>query len=239
MHGKLTLAAVTLAISGAAFADYEEVRELSLDTRGIDMLEIDAGAGSMDVVGSDTVSEITVVATIHLDTSDEQRAREIIEDRMVLVLEKHSDTAKLNAWFEDGGWNWLRGDGPTIALEVQVPEGMHLNIDDGSGSIEIENVRGDIVMDDGSGSLSMRNVGGQIEIEDGSGSITVTGAGGDVSINDGSGSIKVRDVAGSVTVDDGSGSIDVSDVEEDLIIVDDGSGGLNFSNIGGRVEKES
>ncbi len=239
MHGKFILTAVTLAISGAAFADYEEVRELSLDTRGIDTLKIDAGAGSMDVVGSDTVNEISVVATIQVDTDDEERAREIIEDRMVLVLEKDSDTATLNAWFEDGGWNWGRGDSPTIALEVRMPDGMHLNIDDGSGSIEIENVRGDIFLDDGSGSLSMRDVGGEIEIEDGSGSITVSGAGGDVSINDGSGSIKIRDVAGSVTVDDGSGSIDVSDVDEDLIIVDDGSGGLNFSNIGGRVEKES
>jgi DUF4097 and DUF4098 domain-containing protein YvlB len=239
MYRKLILAAAAMGVTGAAWADYEEVRELSLDTRGIDTLEIDAGAGSLDVVGADGASEITVVATIQVDTNDEEEAREIIEDRMVLVLEKDSDTAKLNAWFEDGGWNWGRGDSPRISLEVRMPNNMHLNVDDGSGSIEIENVRGDIVVDDGSGSLEMRDVGGEIEIEDGSGSISVAGVGGNISINDGSGSIKVRDVAGSVTVDDGSGSIDVSDVEEDLIIVDDGSGGLDFSNIGGRVEKES
>jgi len=239
MYRKLILVAAALGVTGVAWADYEEIRELSLDTRGIDTLEIDAGAGSLEVIGVDGSSEITVVATIQVDTSDDDKAREIIEDRMILVLETDSDTAKLNAWFEDGGWNWGRGDSPRISLEVRLPKTMHLNIDDGSGSIDIENVRGDIVLDDGSGSLEMREVGGEIEIEDGSGSISVSGVGGNISINDGSGSIKVRGVAGSVTIDDGSGSIDVSDVEEDLIIVDDGSGGLNFSNIGGRVEKES
>lgn len=239
MQSRVILAAAALGIAAAAWADYEEVRELSLATRGIDTLEIDAGAGSLDITGVRGTGEITVVATIDIDTDDDDRAREIIESRLVLSLEKDSDIAKLDAWFEDGGWSWGRGDTPRVSLEVQMPEGMHLNVDDGSGSIEIRNVRGDIIIDDGSGSLSMKDVGGHVRIEDGSGSITVSGVGGDILINDGSGSIKVRGVAGSVTVDDGSGSIDVSDVEEDLIIVDDGSGGLNFSNIGGRVEKES
>ena len=193
----------------------------------------------MDVVGVSGSNEITVVATIQISGNDDDRAREKMESDMTLSLEKDSDTAELKAWFESSGWNWGRGDSPRISLEVRMPEGLHLDVDDGSGSIEIENVRGDISMDDGSGSLSMKDVGGEVEIEDGSGSIEVSGVGGNITINDGSGSITVKDVAGSVTVDDGSGGIDVSDVEEDLIIVDDGSGGLNFSNIGGRVQKDS
>ena len=239
MHKKLILTAAALAVPGVTWADYEEIRELSLETRGRDALEIEAGAGSLDIVGAPDTTEITVLAVIEIDTNDDDDARETIEEKMVLVLEKDSDTATLKAYFEDSGWNWGRGDSPRISLEVQMPEGMHLNVDDGSGSVEIENVRGDVVMDDGSGSLTMKDVGGEVRIDDGSGSITVSGVGGDLSINDGSGSIKVDGVGGSVTVDDGSGGIDVSDVAEDLIIVDDGSGGLNFSNIGGRVEKDS
>ena len=239
MYRQLILTIAAFAVPGLAWADYEEIRELSLDTRGIDSLEIEAGAGSLDVVGTPDGTEITVLAVIEIDTNDDDDARETIEEKMVLVLEQDSDTATLKAYFEDGGWNWGRGDSPRISLEVQMPEGMHLNVDDGSGSVEIENVRGDVVMDDGSGSLSLKDVGGEVRIEDGSGSITVSGVGGDLWINDGSGGIKVDGVAGSVTVDDGSGSIDVSDVEEDLIIVDDGSGGLSFSNIGGRVEKDT
>lgn len=239
MVKKLIPAFIVLGLASTAWADYEEVRELSLDSRGIDTLKIDAGAGSLDVVGASGITEITVVATIEISGNDDDRAREKIESDMTLSLEKNSDTAELKSWFDGGGWNWGRGDSPRISLEVRVPEGLHLDVDDGSGSIDIENTRGDISLDDGSGSLTMKDVGGEVEIEDGSGSISVSGVGGDISINDGSGSIDVRGVAGSVTIDDGSGSIDVRDVEEDLIIVDDGSGGLDFSNIGGRVKKDS
>jgi hypothetical protein len=236
MHRRIVLAVVATGLSGAAFADYEETRELTLDTGGIDRLQIDAGAGSMEVIGVSGVPRIRVVATIQVPGRNDERAMKRIESDMTLSLEKQNDTAVLKSWFDNGAFSW--GDSPSIRLEVEMPEDMHLAVDDGSGSMEIRNVRGNINVDDGSGSLTMEDVGGEVEIEDGSGSITVSGVGGNIEIDDGSGGIRVRGVAGSVTVDDGSGSIDVSDVEEDLIIVDDGSGGLDFSNIGGRVEKD-
>ena len=237
MRSILVISMFTASLVFAAGSDYEEVRDLSLDTRGIDTLSIDTGAGSLDVVGVSGSAEITVIATIQVPEDDADKARKRIENNMVLTLDKDSDTAVLKAYFEQGMFGW--GGSPAIQVEVHMPDGLHLDIDDGSGSIEVSGVHGDVSLDDGSGSITMSEVGGEVEIEDGSGSISVRGVGGSISINDGSGSIKVRGVAGSVIVDDGSGSIDVSDVEEDLIIVDDGSGGLDFSNIGGRVEKES
>lgn len=237
MRNKMILAVLAASLASPAWADYEEVRNLSLDTRGIDTLNIDAGAGSLEVTGVSGAGPIEVTATIQLAGRKESKARETIESDMVLTLEKDSDTARLKAYFDQGGWGW--GDSPLINLQVRMPETMRLIVDDGSGSLVVRNVRGDIALDDGSGSLTMVDVGGNIEIDDGSGSILVEGVGGDISINDGSGSIKVSGVAGSVTIDDGSGSIDVNDVEKDLIIVDDGSGGLDFSNIRGKIEKES
>ncbi len=237
MRSIILMAMFSASLASAAWNGYEEVRELTLGTQGIDALSIDAGAGSLDIVGVSETGEITVTATIKVPGRNDDKARRKIEENMVLTLEQDGDKAVLKSWFEQGAFGW--GDSPTIELEVRMPEGLHLGVDDGSGSIEVRNVRGDIEIDDGSGSLTMKDVGGQIDIDDGSGSVVLSGAGGDVSINDGSGSITVRDVAGSVVVDDGSGGIDVSDIEEDLIIVDDGSGGLDFSNIGGRVKKES
>lgn len=238
MRSLLIMTMFTASLAGAAQNGYEEERVLTLDTRGIDMLSIDNGAGSIEIQGVSGTSEITVTATILVPGKNNDKAMKRIEDDLVLTLDKDSDVAILKAYFEEGGF-FNFGDGPSVQLDVRMPEGMHLEVDDGSGSINIDNVRGDIMLDDGSGSITMIDVGGEIEIDDGSGSISVTTVGGDISINDGSGSIKVRGVAGTVTVDDGSGSIDVSDVEEDLIIVDDGSGGLDFSNIAGRVETDS
>lgn len=237
MNGKLLLAIVSAGLANVAWADYGEVRELTLEANGVSVLSVDSGAGGLIIVGIPGAGAITVTARIEVPGSSDEKARERLESDMVLSLDRDGDEAELRAWFDGGGWN--QGDSPHIHLEVGMPEGMRLEVDDGSGPVEVRNVHGDIVIDDGSGSLEMVDVGGSIRIDDGSGSITVHNAGGDLFINDGSGGIDVRGVAGSVTVDDGSGSIDVRDVARDLIIVDDGSGGLNFSNVGGRIEKQS
>ena len=236
MRNTLITAALLTGIAATAYADYEETRELTLLTRGIYTVNIEAGAGSLDVVGVAGAEQVAVVATIMVPGQDDDEALKTMQEDMVLSLEKDSDTAVLKAWFEDG-WNW--GDSPSIHLEVSMPEGLHLEVDDGSGSLEIDNVRGDIKLDDGSGSVTMTDVGGTVDVEDGSGSLTITGVGGDITVDDGSGGIRIRGVSGSVTIDDGSGGIDVSDVENDLIIVDDGSGGLDYDNIGGRVQEDS
>lgn len=237
MRSKLILVLCATGIAGTAWADYQEVRNLDLETRGIDTLNIDAGAGSLEIAGVSGSDRIEVTATIQVPGRNEGKARKVIESGMVLSLERDGEVAMLKSYFDQSGWSW--GDSPLIDLQVRLPENLRLVVDDGSGSLEIHGVHGDIALDDGSGSLTMIDVGGDVRIDDGSGSISVDGVGGDISINDGSGSIKVHGVAGSVTIDDGSGSIDVSDVEEDLIIVDDGSGGLQFSDIRGRIEKES
>lgn len=238
MRSILVAALVVSGVTQAAGNDYEEVRELSLASRGVDTLSVDNGSGSIDIVGVANTSEISVTATLVVPGQNEDKARERIEDDLRLSLRQDSDTAVLIAYFENGGWfDW--NEEPSVSLEIRMPETMHLAVDDGSGSIDIGGVRGDIVVDDGSGSIRLSDVGGQVKIDDGSGSITADRVGGDISVNDGSGSIEIRGVTGSVTVDDGSGGINVRDVEKDLIIIDDGSGGLDFDNIGGRVQTAS
>jgi hypothetical protein len=236
MRTILILGMFTASLAHAAWSDYEETRDLILDANGISNVQIDAGAGSLEVSGSADADSIAVTALILVPGEKEEKAKKIIESDLVLTLERDGDTAVLKGYFESGGWGW--GDSPSVRLEVALPAQMGLEVDDGSGSIIIRDISGDIEIDDGSGSLQMSNVGGDIRIEDGSGSVSVEGVGGDISINDGSGSITVKDVRGTVVVDDGSGGINVTDVDADLIIEDDGSGSLNFARINGRVEKD-
>ena len=234
MRTFLILGMFTASLANATWRDYEEVRELTLDAGGVDTVEIEAGAGSLEVHGNKNSDKISVTALIQVPGKNEDKAQKVIESDLVLTLERVGDKAVLRGYFESSGWGW--GDSPSIGLEVRVPERVALEIEDGAGSMKIRDVAGDIEVEDGSGSLQTTNVGGEIRIEDGSGSISVEGVGGDIAIIDGSGSITVRDVRGSVIVDDGSGSINVSDVDADLIIEDDGSGSLNFARIEGRVE---
>lgn len=236
MRGFIVMAMFVASIARADWSEYEEVRDLDLDASGISEFSIIAGAGSMSVTGVDGLGQITVKATIVVPDEDEDDALRIIEKNMTLSLEKKGSQARLKAEFKEGLINW--GSSGYIKLEVRVPQGMSVDIDDGSGSIDVIDVAGDVTIDDGSGSIEVRNVA-NLKIDDGSGSIDVVTASGDVFIEDGSGSISVKHVAGSVTVDDGSGGISVSDVENDLIIVDDGSGSLNHSDIRGSVDQET
>ena len=235
MRTFLILGMFTASLASAAWRDYEETRDLTLDAAGIDTIVVEAGAGSLEVRGNADTDAISVTALI-LVPEKEEKALKIIESDLVLTLRRDGDAAVLTGYFESGGWGW--GDSPSIRLEVEVPDRLGLEVDDSSGSIVIRDVFGDIDIEDGSGSLQMSNVGGDVRIEDGSGSVTAEGIGGNFSIDDGSGSITVKDVRGSVVVKDGSGSINVSDVDADLIIKEDGSGSLNFARIAGRVEKD-
>ena len=236
MRSFVVMAMFLASFAHAAWTDYEEVRDLSLDADGIDKLDIRAGAGSLDVKGVDGQDRIVIKATIIVADADEDEAARIIAKRMELSLDERDGKAILKSDF-DGGF---MGAGPNarIDLEVTVPAGLPLVIDDGSGSVDVRDVAADVKIDDGSGSIDVANVANLV-IDDGSGSIDVERVAGDVNVTDGSGSISVRGVSGSVTIDDGSGSIKVSDVDEDLIIVDDGSGGLKFSDIRGTVEQDT
>ncbi len=236
MRSFVVMAMFLASFSHAAWTDHEEVRDLSLDADGIGELDIRAGAGSLDVTGVAGQDNILVKATIVVDDADEDEAARIIAKRMELSLEERDGKAILKSDF-DGGFMGA-GTNARIDLEVTVPAGLPLKIDDGSGSIDVRDVASDVRIDDGSGSIDVENVA-NLKIDDGSGSIDVERVAGDVYVEDGSGSISVRHVSGSVTIDDGSGSIKVSDVEEDLIIVDDGSGGLKFSDVRGTVQQDT
>ena len=212
--------------------DYQEERELAVDAGGVASFTIDAGAGSLVINGVDGAASIEVTATILVSGAKDEKAREFIADRMILELERSGDRASLTADFKDSmGWR----KGGAIALDIRVPKGINLDIDDGSGSIQVYDTVGSVELNDGSGSIKVRNVA-DVRIDDGSGSIDISDAGGDVWIDDGSGSVTIQGVTGSIVVDDGSGSINVSDVEGDFRVVDAGSGSVNYRDIAGEID---
>ena len=153
MRTILILAMFAASLADAAVGAYEEVRELTLDTSGVNMLKIRAGAGHLDVVGVPGSSTVNVTATIQVpgDNSDKTRAK--VERDTVLILKQDNGVAELRAYFRRNFFQW--GNSRTIQLVIQVPVGLHLDIKDGTGSINIENVRGDLFVDDGTG-ISLR-----------------------------------------------------------------------------------
>lgn len=235
LHTLLMMIMFAANLVHAAFTDHEEKQDLSLDAEGVEALKVRAGAGSLGVTGVEGASRIVVVALIRVPAADVDEARQIVDDHLILRLNRDGNAAELEGYFENAGSVW--GSSPEVSLEVRVPTRLSLDIEDSSGSLEVRNVRGEIELDDGSGSIRLTDVGGRLSVRDGSGSIEIEGAGGDVAIVDGSGSITVARVGGSLTIEDGSGSIAVSEVSGDLLVPEDGSGSLDFSKVAGRVVK--
>ncbi len=228
-------ALILFFLAGCAAFPAEEVKTLQLPAAGIDTLEINSGAGFLKVEGVEGLTSIEATGEIYVRGVSKEDMPKFISDHVKFTLTKQNGRAVLVSNIKERGIFSFRE--ARIDLTVKMPPSLSLTVDDGSGSIEIGRIGGDVSIEDGSGSISVEGVKGNLEIEDGSGGIEVKDVGGDVSIDDGSGSISVVNVRGSVTIDDGSGSITVDGVEKDLILKDTGSGGLNIHNVKGRVVK--
>ncbi len=232
----------------------EKKEHLSLDAQGIKHLEIDAGAGFLKVVGINDLTNIEVEAEIIVRGMREAKAEKFIKDKLELRLERFDHRARLVGKFKShfSLFNW----GEKLCnLTVRVPKTIDLSIDDGSGSISLNQIEGKLKIDDGSGSIKIEDINGDLEIDDGSGGIEAAAIKGSVFIDDGSGEIRLQNIEGDVRIDDGSGDINVDNingnvtlsdnsgsiwvdtVSKDVIIQDDGSGDVKISNVKGRVIK--
>ncbi len=234
MKFKIIFVALFFLCASFTFA-YEDVRNLNLSAKGIEKLEIDCGSGFLKVRGQEGLREIKVEAEIVLEGKSEKSAEEFLKKYLKLSLEKRGSRAVLTSGFESYR-SLFSFTNKVINLTVSLPKDMDLDVDDGSGSLTIENIRGDVKIDDGSGSMDIMNIGGNLDVDDGSGQIDVDGVSGDVSIDDGSGSMTIRNIEGSVTVRDGSGSITIDGVEKDVYIPSEGSGSVSVKNVKGKVK---
>ena len=231
---KTVLLVALIGLVFGSLAAFETTKSLNLPAQGIRRLEIQAGAGSLTVTGREGLTAIEVKAEVVARHVPDEDMDGFLKDKVELTLEKRGDVAVLVGRVRERLRLFSFGDDAVINLTVLVPKDMPLEIDDGSGSIIVEDLAA-VKIDDGSGSIRVDRIAGEVEIDDGSGGIEIDDVKGNVSIDDGSGEIRVRRIGGTVTVDDGSGSIDIRDVEKDVRLVRTGSGGVDISNVKGQV----
>ena len=146
-------------------------------------------------------------------------------------FEQRGDTLHIWTITRNTGW---KSNG-RINLTLTLPSAVDLEIDDGSGSLEVRGIGGRVDIEDGSGSMVVEDIGSNLEIEDGSGSIEIRQLGGSARIKDGSGSIRLSEAAGDVVISDSSGGIRVSDIRGDFEVLRDGSGGIDYRRVNGEV----
>lgn len=249
----LTAIVTSLFLMSSLSIASDSVKLLELPKEGIEILEIDCGAGFLKVTGIENLDKIEVKAEIEVDIADTGRRQDFIKDKVRLSLEKRGKKAVLISEINNSSFF---SPNAHINLTVRIPHNMDLSVDDGSGFIEINDIVGNLYIEDGSGDMDIGNIVGEVEIDDGSGELTIRGVQGSVIIEDGTGEIDLRnvdgnidvvdgsgaltisDITGNVVVRDGSGSIDIDNVERNVTIKEAGSGGVSIQNVKGTVTRK-
>lgn len=249
----VALCLLTLAAApGPVLADdckFGKDIDMRLDVAASRSLDIIALAGQLHVTGRPGTDEVLIGGRVCASKAEwMEEAR--VETRAGEKARVEVELPKMGSGFSWGSNKYVRLD-----LELQVPENLHLDIhdtsgsmhlagtgsadiEDSSGSIEIDRAAGPLRVRDSSGSIRFDRVRGDVIIEsDSSGSISGRHIDGSVLVKrDSSGSIEFRDVGGDFTVErDSSGSIVANGIGGDFTVLKDGSGGIRAENVTGSV----
>lgn len=220
----LALAALTvLSCLPATAGDCDEKaeRKASIDVAGASSIEIDARAGSLEIVGRDGATQVEAHGTACSSSKSTL-------ERMEITAERRGDVLRIGVEIPEG----RMFENSRLDLEVTVPTDLPLAVDDSSGDMRVRGTAS-VKIDDGSGSIRVEDVSGDVRIDDGSGDMTVHGAAGDVHVRDGSGEIEIDRVRSVTIEEDGSGSMDIRNVDGDVVVRDDGSGSIRVRDVGG------
>lgn len=247
----LAVLSLLLPCAGAAQGfgercEHRAERSATVPAAGADLLRLTAAAGSLRIEGRPGAGEVRVRGVACASSA-------ALLEGIDLEAGRAGDEARVEVRMpeERGG----RGDRyARLDLVVEVPATLALDVEDGSGGVEVRGVAslrlrdgsgevevagvaGDVQIEDGSGEIRLSDVRGSVRLDDSSGGIEVRGVQGDVLVErDGSGEIDISGVTRSVRVDrDSSGEIRVSDVRGDFVVDRDGSGGIRYDDVAGTV----
>lgn len=223
----LMLSAMADQASAWGECKYEREIERTVDVKEAELLDVRAGAGSLEIKGSDR-KDILVKATL-CSSDDEVLAKMDVSSQVAAGL------AQIKTEFPGRNKNWL-GNSDTqmgIDLVLEVPSSMKLDVADSSGEASISNVAW-LKMVDSSGQLTIEDVSGDLSVVDSSGELKIKDIGGDALVTDSSGGLYVKNVKGDFTIDaDSSGGIEIKGVGRNVLIKRDSSGSINVKNVGG------
>lgn len=226
VSSRLVGACVLLLLPIVALADdcaHEEVIDIDLPAAEVARLDIEAGAGSLQVRGESSDGQIHLhgrVCASRQSLLEGVALRHALRDGTQFIETVLPDT-DTTFWSS----NYLRLD-----LTVTLPAALPVAIDDGSGTVHVSG-SGALTLEDGSGTASIDDVQGDVRVRDGSGDLRISRVNGDVDVKDGSGALFIADVQGRVDIHDGSGSIDVQDVAAEVTLHEAGSGSVAVQRV--------
>ena len=247
LQGLLSLAALLLMAPASAWDSgcrYSADRRASMESAGAKRIVVIARAGDLEVRPA--------TGTVVQGTGKACASREGFLRDLQVVTRRDGDVIYLEARMPGE----IKGIGLFYAyldLEVEVPAGIPVAIQDSSGDIEahdvwivqvtdssgdivLNRVSGDLEISDSSGDINVSRATGRVQVQDSSGDIRIAGARDVVIPSDSSGDITIEHVTGEVRIDqDSSGDIGIVDVGRNVQLLSDTSGEVKLSRVKGTV----
>jgi DUF4097 and DUF4098 domain-containing protein YvlB len=101
------------------------------------------------------------------------------------------------------------GQAPSVSFVMSVPRKVRLRAETGDGSVQVDDLEGEVTIGSGDGSITAQSLRGQLKMSSGDGSIRIVDADGLIQVDTADGSVHVDGRLQSVRVSTGDGSVRV------------------------------
>jgi DUF4097 and DUF4098 domain-containing protein YvlB len=183
---------------------YVQIIDKSFDVKAGGTLSLEAPSGSIKVKTWDKLT-VHVIVERKVKTRSEEEAREILEDYPTTVEQSGNDIRIRTRSHS----RWDDSDRIESSYRVTVPRRFNLDMETAGGSIEVDDLDGDVAARTAGGSIKVGTVTGEAELKTAGGSIKLKGGGTSTLAKTAGGSIEVGDANGEVIVETAGGSIKV------------------------------
>ena len=113
-----------------------------------------------------------------------------------------------------------------VDIELRVPREADLDLHTGDGNVDVQGVKGVILLRSGDGNLNLSDLLGTLKAQTGDGNLDLRNVRGDLTLHTGDGNIDVNDIDGSLRAETGDGRVRVNG-RFDVLELRTGDGGID------------
>ncbi len=218
------------SLASLAAASTEGTFQRTLQVTGSSNIELNTGSGSVRVRTGD-LNQVQItghIKAVGWFSDAEQRVKEIENNP---PIQQSGNDIRIGGEHDSSLFHNI-----SISYELVVPAQTKLRSHTGSGSQDVDGLKGEVQVQAGSGGLKVSNIGDRLTAETGSGDIQIEQVHGNVLAKAGSGSIHATDVSGGFEGRTGSGHIVFAQSGTGSVRAETGSGGMELRGVNGSLE---
>jgi len=200
-------------------------------------LYIESDLGSI-YIGTNDMNLVKAEIIVSSKTRSERKIEDILEDMNVEFEQDGDDVSIFLQYDRKHSWSLWGNSNRSLKIEinVSVPKEYNLDLYTAGGGIEVEDLKGEVLVETSGGGLTFEDIEGTIEGKTSGGGISLESCSGDVDVKTSGGAITVGKVSGNVQAHTSGGSIQVDEVFG--VIDATTSGGSITAHIEGQPEDD-